>query len=147
MRNQGNLHRLLLLSPLLLFGCAISTQELRTTPHEKGTITVDLPWSTVFANITKSVRECFPDRVLNRFSFFYTTSLEIEPGKFGEVKAINGHAGNVKDVFVMVDVDATPTGTAVQYYISRRFFGTYDDSSSFRPIAEAWATGNGKRCS
>ena len=145
----------ILTSLFILTGCAMSSNELRADPHEKGSIRVALPYSVAFANIASSANECFPSR-LTGVAYAYTTIAvtymhvnvtEIETGKLTRVEVVVDRAIGKNNVIVSIDVRSIPAGTEIDCYISQRYFGTYYDSPSFRPIAEAWANGNGTKCS
>jgi hypothetical protein len=141
----------------LLGGCAnlyMSSEELHASPHQKGSISVAGTYPVVFANITASANECFPSRSLNTDPGYLmratarqmsVTSAELEPGKLGRIEIkTTGIASD--NVFASIDIRAIPSGTEVDYYIGQRFFGTYDNSSSFLPLANAWARGDASKC-
>ena len=149
-----------LICAALLSGCAnrfLSSEQLRAEPHQKGTVSFTESYPEVLANITASANKCFPSRPL-----YYSPStgaaasphmvvraIELELGKLAKVEALTaglGLDGGAEDVFMSLDIRAIPSGTEVDYYISRAFFGTYDASSSFVPIINSWAHGDGTKC-
>ena len=140
----------------LLSGCASldqSAEELRADPHQKGTVSFADPYSVVFANVTASANKCFPTRPLSYGPGYLMSAtaahmsvelVELEPGKLGRMEAITTGLG--KNVFLSMDIRSTPSGTGIDYYIGKAFFGTYDNSSRFEPIAIAWAQGDATKC-
>ncbi|MDE1987650.1 MAG: hypothetical protein KGJ28_14020 [Alphaproteobacteria bacterium] len=160
LRNFVSYAAAVLVCTALLSGCAnrfLSSEQLRAEPHQKGTVRFTESYPEVLANITVSANKCFPSKPL-----YYSPStgaaasphlvvraIELEPGKLAKVEALTaglGLDGGTEDVFTSLDIRSIPTGTEVDYYISRAFFGTYDASSSFVPIVTSWAHGDGTKC-
>jgi|HubBroStandDraft_2_1064218.scaffolds.fasta_scaffold651022_1 hypothetical protein len=139
------------MSLLLLNGCLMTSDELRADPHEKGSISISMPYSVAFANLVSSANECFPARHANlgalASNYTHVSVEEIARGRLAKIEGVTEHSLTKDNVFVSIDVRAIQNGTEIDYYVSPRFFGIYDDSSSFRPIAEAWANGDGTKCS
>ena len=143
----------------ILSGCANlepSSEQLRANPHQKGTVSFADPYPVILANITASANKCFPTRKLS-YSPGYVESAtapemtvrsdELESGKLAIVEGLTrGGLDPAEDVFMSLDIRATPSGTEVDYYISPFLFGRYDNSSSFVPLANAWAHGDATKC-
>jgi hypothetical protein len=135
-----------LLALPLLSACALfthqSSDDLRSKPHEKGTIVVSRPYGEVFALVSAVADHCFPTHSLNAGGGYLqqaaagsilTRSFEIKEGKLGKVEVLTTHLGGEEDVLVSLDIRAVPTGTELDYFVSWRFFGTDDSNSSFKP--------------
>jgi hypothetical protein len=143
----------------LLGGCAnlfLSSEQLRAGTHQKGSINFADPYAVVLASIIAGANKCFPDRPLSYSPYtsaatsphMAVRSVELESGKLAKVEGLiaNLAGGGAEDVFMSLDIRAIPSGTEVDYYIGRRFFGSDEDSSKFIPIANAWVRGDGTKC-
>jgi hypothetical protein len=122
-----------LLALIVLGGCSTTSNELRTSPIETGSFHVPVPFANVRANLLCEVTKRYHGGT--RASHFY---FRVDDTKSGETATFEVTQGGVATrVMLLADISKSPSGgTDLTYFVGPPF-----GLREFRPIIQAWATG------
>jgi hypothetical protein len=124
-------------SPALLAACGTTSQELRATAREQEIITVELPPSTVHANVIRAASRCYHSGT--RVSHFYVRESRAGHGT-STIEVVQD--GLAMRIVIAMDIVQAPSGTSITYFVHPRF----SIFRTFKPVITGWALGTGTDC-
>lgn len=138
MDTQKILRMIVLILAFSLFGCAVTSQRLRSDPNETGSFHVDEPFDVVRTNLISVFKSCYKLNIGAGYS--YPEIYDTVPNQAVTVEGVMD--GKARQVLISVDATKNSNGgTDITYYKGRLAVFV-----NYKKTMENWANGKDKGC-